>query len=40
MIAAIAGVLVAVVFSLGTLVSDTFENHSACFSKQVDSQSC
>jgi pilus assembly protein Flp/PilA len=40
MIAAIAGVLAAVVFSLGTVVGDTFSKHSACFSSQVDSRSC
>jgi pilus assembly protein Flp/PilA len=40
MIAAIAGVLIVVVFSLGSVVSDTFEKHSACFSSQLDSKSC
>jgi pilus assembly protein Flp/PilA len=40
MIAAIAGVLAAVVFALGTVVRDTFEQHSSCFSSQLDSQSC
>jgi len=40
MIAAIAGVLVAVVVSLGSIVHDSFENDSACFSKQLDSKSC
>jgi pilus assembly protein Flp/PilA len=40
MIAAIAGVLVAVVFSLGSLVSNTFEKHSECFSSQMNQQSC
>ena len=40
MIAAIAGVLIAVVFSLGSLVSDTFGKHSQCFSSQMNQQSC
>ena len=40
MIAAIAGVLAAVVFSLGTVVRDNFGKHSACFSSQLDSRSC
>lgn len=40
MIAAIAGVIIAVVFSLGSLVSDTFGKHSACFSSQLNQQSC
>jgi pilus assembly protein Flp/PilA len=40
MIAAIAGVLVAVVFSLGSLVNDTFVKHSECFSSQLNSTSC
>jgi pilus assembly protein Flp/PilA len=38
MIAAIAGVLIAVVFSLGSLVSNTFEKHSECFSSQMNQQ--
>ena len=41
MIAAITGVLIAVVFSLGSLVlRDTFEKHIACFSSQLNPQSC
>jgi len=41
MIAAIAGVLIAVVLSLGSLVQNTFERHSECFSSQLeDSKSC
>jgi pilus assembly protein Flp/PilA len=40
MIAAIAGVIAAVVFSLGTVVRDTFSKHSECFSSQLDSRAC
>jgi Flp pilus assembly pilin Flp len=41
MIAAIAGVLIAVVVSLGSIVQDSFAKHSACFSSQLeDSKSC
>jgi hypothetical protein len=40
MVAAIAGVLIAVVLSLGSLLSDTLERHSECFSSQLDSKSC
>ena len=40
MIAAIAGVLAAVLFSLGTVVRDTFAKHTSCFSSQLDSRSC
>jgi Flp pilus assembly pilin Flp len=40
MVAAIAGVLVAVVVSLGSVLQGSLENTSACFSKQLDSKSC
>ncbi len=40
MIAAIAGVLAAVLFALGPVVRDTFANHTSCFSSQLDSRSC
>jgi pilus assembly protein Flp/PilA len=40
MIAAIAAVVAAVVFSLGGVVSEAFASHSACFSSQLNSQSC
>ena len=40
MIAAIAGVLAAVLFSLGAVVRDTFAKHTSCFSSQLDSRSC
>jgi pilus assembly protein Flp/PilA len=40
MIAAIAAVITAVVFSLGGMVRDAFSSHSACFSSQMNSQSC
>jgi Flp pilus assembly pilin Flp len=40
MIAAITGVLVAVVYSLGSALHDSFQNDSVCFSKQLAGQSC
>lgn len=40
MIAAIAGVLAAVVFSLGAVVRDSFGQNTSCFSSQLDSRSC
>jgi pilus assembly protein Flp/PilA len=40
MIAAIAAVVAAVAFSLGGMVRDAFSSHSACFSSQMNSQSC
>jgi hypothetical protein len=40
MIAAIAAVIAAVVFSLGSVVSQAFASHSACFSSQLNSQAC
>ena len=40
MVAAIAGVLVAAVVSLGSVLHDSLENDTACFSKQLNSQSC
>jgi Flp pilus assembly pilin Flp len=40
MIAAIAGVLAAVLFSLGIVVRDTLAKHTSCFSSQLDSRSC
>lgn len=40
MIAAIAGALVAVVFSLGSVVHDSFESDSVCFENQLNSRPC
>jgi len=40
MIAVIAAAVAAVVFSLGSLVHDTFQQQSDCFSSQLDSTSC
>jgi Flp pilus assembly pilin Flp len=40
MIAAIAGVLVAVVLSLGSVLHDSLQNDSVCFSKQLESTPC
>ena len=40
MIAAIAAVIAATVFTLGGVVSNAFASHSACFSSQLNSQSC
>jgi pilus assembly protein Flp/PilA len=40
MVAAIAGVLAVVVFSLGTVVRNSFEKHSSCLSSQLQSQPC
>ncbi len=40
LIAAVAGVLAAVVFSLGIVVRGVFASHTSCFSSQLNSQSC
>jgi len=40
LIAAIAAVIAALVFSLGGVVSQAFASHSACFSSQLNSQAC
>jgi Flp pilus assembly pilin Flp len=40
MVAAIAGVLVAAAVSLGSVLHDSLEQDSACFSKQLDSKTC
>ena len=40
MIAAIAGALVAVVFSLGSVLHDSLEDDSACFQNQLNSRPC
>jgi pilus assembly protein Flp/PilA len=40
LIAAVAAVISAVVFSLGHVVSEEFASHSACLNSQMNSQSC
>jgi len=40
LIAAVAAVIVAVVFSLGGIVSAEFESHTSCLNSQMNSQPC
>lgn len=40
LIAAVAAIISVIVFALGGVVSQAFASHSACFSSQINSQSC